>query len=335
MVGTKRTALGTAAAFALLFRANMLASMPIAGGELRVSRTDAVADCPDEHTLGSLTLALGVPPADVSTELVVEVELDRDEAGYVARIRASGRKSGTREIRSDGESCEQLAQATSVALAILFDLLPQGPALPDPPRLSLTAPRPMPKPTSDAAHAALGPPARPPEPPAVAWLGAYGGIASGLLGHALTGHVGATLRFPQGRVVELGFGGFWAPGRELSHVPGSVSVFLLAGKSDLTFAIVQSERVALRAGAGISIGNIVGSGDGYDRDHTAWEFWLAPGLTAFGRLRLSQRWALALATTPHVPSRTQTFSVHGVPGTAFEGAPAAVLIELGPELAFF
>jgi hypothetical protein len=114
-----------------------------------------------------------------------------------------------------------------------------------------------------------------------------------------------------------------------------VTVSLVAGRADVSWTLVRNARVELGARLDVSMGAILGDGTGYDEDGTASEFWLAPGLGAASRWRLTRRWALALSTAVLVPYRTQTFSVNGVPGEAFEGAPAAVLVELGPELAFF
>ena len=332
---TNRTAMG--ALVSLLLCPSVAEGMPIAGGELRVRRTESAADCPDEQALGASTLALGARRSEVSSgELDVEVVLDRDETSYVARIRVTGRKSGEREIRSPGERCESLAEATSVALAILFDLLPKEPEPPDPPALPLATPPPPPpvEPRRDVAPPAIEP-ARQLGPIPIARVGTYAGLASGLLGPGLSGQVGAGFRAPVMRSLELGAGGFWAPGRDFAHGPGTVSVSLVAGRADVTFRLLGNERIELAARLGVSTGAIVGSGTGYDDEDTAVEFWLAPCLGAAGRWDFTSRWALALSTTLLVPYRTQTFSVNGVAGKAFEGAPAAVLVELGPELAFF
>jgi hypothetical protein len=301
-----------------------------------VRRTEAAFDCPDEQALGASTMALGARPTEASSgPLEVDVVLDRDEIGYVARIEATGRKSGEREIRSGGDRCDGLADATSVALAILFDLLPEEPPALEPPA-SFPTREPVP-PTAEPASAHRASTFEPPRPPRapLLFLGAQGGLASGLLGHAVTGHVGAALRARVSRGLEISLSAFGTPGRELPHGPGTVSVSLVAGRGEVTVTVADNDQVQLGVRAGISSGAMVGSGAGYDHDYTTTELWVAPGIAAAGRWRLSSRWALALSTTLLAPSRTQTFSVAEVPGTAFEGAPTAVLFELGPELAIF
>jgi len=311
-------------------------ALPLVGGELRVQRTEAASDCPDEQALGAATMALGTPTTEASSgPLNVDVVLDRDEAAYVARIHATGRKSGEREIRSASDRCGGLADATSVALAILFDLVPEEPSgratPPSVPPAELARRRAEPAADLRPSGRETPYPARAP----VVWLGVHGGLASGLLGHALTEHVGAAVRVRASRRLELGLGAFGVLERELAHGPGTVSVFLAAGRGDATLTLVDNERVQLGVRVGISSGAIVGSGSGYDHDYEATVLWLAPALGAAGRWRVSSLWAFTLSTTLLAPYRTQTFSVQEVPGTAFEGAPAAVLFELGPELALF
>lgn len=311
-------------------------ALPLVGGELRVRRTEAAFDCPDEQALGASTMALGARATEASSgPLEVDVMLDRDELGYVARIEATGRKSGEREIRSASARCDSLADATSVALAILFDLLPEEPPPPQPPA-SAPAPEPV-RQATEPARARTAPAFDRPQPPRspVLLLGAQGGLAVGLLGHAMTGHVGASLRVRVNRWLQISLGAFGTPGRELPHGPGTVSVSLVAGRGEATVTVADNDRIQLALGVGVSSGAIVGSGAGYDHDYTASQPWVAPGILATGRWRLSPRWALTLATTLLAPYRTQTFSVAEVSGTAFEGAPTAVLLELGPELAIF
>jgi hypothetical protein len=151
----------------------------------------------------------------------------------------------------------------------------------------------------------------------------------------LTEHLGAALCVRVSRRLELGAGAFGAPGRALSHGPGTVSVSLFAARGDVTVSVVDNDGVELGVRAGISVGAMMGNGAGYDHDQEATVLWLAPGVGAVGRWRVSSRWAFTLATTLLVPHRRQTFSVDEVPGRAFAGAPAAVLFELGPELALF
>lgn len=347
---TIRIATAISATLAVLLSSGAAWALPFSGGELRVQRSAEASDCPDEQAFAASTAALGTPSAEISSSaLSVVVELARDQGGYVARIRATGRKSGERELRSTEDSCEALAEAVGLVLAVLFDLLPDdgdGSAFPSsadtppvataPPAFSVTpAPRASAPPDTRRSQPHAGASRPPPATRPVVWLGAYPGVASGLLGHALSGQLGAAIHARLGRRLAWGTGGFWAPGRDVSHGPGVVSVFLAAGREEITLTLARSARGELAARAEFLLGAIAGRGRGYDRDRTATELWLAAGLGAAGRWRLGPRWWLALSTLLIVPHRTQTFSVAEVPGSAYRGAPAAVLIELGPELDLF
>ena len=308
---------------------------PVAGGELRVTRTASAADCPDEATLAEKTLALGSAPLDATpAPLTVNVELDRDETGYIARIVATGRKTGQRELRAAGETCAELTDVTSVALAILFDLLPPEPS--DPPPLAAPVkpvetpppaapPRKKPRPTTpNSANAEPFGSAR-----------AYGAFAYGLLGNAVTGEVGGAFHVRLGRSFDVGAGGFWAPGRTLAYDPGTVSVSLVAARLELTAWLAAWGSVALGARLELGVGSLQAAGHDFDSDRTPAELWLAAGAGAVGRLDLSRRWALRAGISGFLPLRAQTFSVQGVPGTAFESSPAALFVDFGPELVFF
>jgi hypothetical protein len=308
---------------------------PVAGDELRVTRSQTAADCPDEAALAAATLEHGarppVPPADV---LTVTVELERDATGYVARIATIGRKTGTREIRAPGETCAELVELTSVALAILFDLLP--PEAPEPPAL-VPLPSAPPMPASPRSEPREPQPTTPeiksnPER-RIGSATVYGAGAYGLLGDVFTGVAGGALHLQVSRTLEVGAGGFWAPGRTISFEPGSVSVSLVAARLELAgFASFGS--LALGARVELGIGSLQAEGDGFDLDHTPTELWLAAGAGAVTRLELSRLFALRAGISGFIPYRSQTFSVQGA-GTAFESSPLAAVVELGPELAFY
>jgi hypothetical protein len=309
---------------------------PVAGDELRVTRSETAADCPDEATLAAATLEHGarplVPPADVLTATVL---LDRDESGYVARIATIGRKTGTREIRAPGETCAELVELTSVALAVLFDLLPpeapKPPTLVPPPRVAPLPATPSPKPSTPPPSAAES--ASNAEQRSGSAM-VYGAVAYGLLGDAFTGAIGGALHVPVSRTLELGAGGFWAPGRTIPYEPGTVSVSLAAARLDLAIVFASFGDFALGAKVELGIGSLQAAGNDFDRDSTPTVLWLAGGAGAVTRLELSRLFALRAGISGFIPHRSQTFSVEGA-GTAFESSGVAVLAEFGPELAFY
>jgi hypothetical protein len=320
-----------------LFYGFSVEAMPVRGGELSVRRSDVAADCPDEAALAAALAAIeGPAPLEPDSSISVEVELDRDGAGYVARIRASGTKSGVRELRDSGDDCTPLAYATSVALAILFDSSSEqaegsplrGTPLPPPGAVRpAQAVREQPIRKETAVPAAS---LREHWPTAALAVGV--GLGAGVLGYAITGQLGVSLRLRTSRRWELSLGGFWAPGRDLPHGSGVGSVQLLAGRAELTATLAEAPRGRLAVSAGVASGALTGAGLGYDHDYQASAFWLAPAVGVVGRWRLATSGALSLSTTLLVPHRTQRFRVAHVPGVAFESAPAAALLELGVEL---
>jgi hypothetical protein len=336
-LGVRITTMTCALAIGLLCGFSVEA-MPVRGGELRVRRSDVAADCPDEAELSAALAAIeGSAPLEPDSPISVEVELDRDGAGYVARIRVSGTKSGERELRDSGDDCTPLAYAISVALAILFDSsLEQAEASPlrVPPLPAPGAVRPAKAEAREQPIRREGavPAASPREHWPTASLAVRVGLGAGVLGYAITGQLGVSLRLRTSRRWELSVGGFWAPGRDLPHGSGVGSVQLLAGRAELTATLAEAPPGRLAVSAGLASGALKGAGLGYDHDYEASAFWLAPAVGAVGSWRLASGGALSLSTTLLVPHRAHRFRVAHVPGAAFESAPAAALLELGAEL---
>jgi hypothetical protein len=329
---------------ALVLSSSATAAVPVAGGELRVKKSDAARDCPDEPELAASTLALGkLAPDERTDELTADVELDRDEQGYVARIRSTGRKAGYRELRAPGESCSSLAEATSVALAILFDLLPPESQTSDPPPLA------EPSPPVSAAEITKPPVARPAErrtPPQeprqerrpFALVGVDNGFGYGALGPAVTWHLGLSFRLRLTSNVEGGVGSFLTPvGRTLEHGPGTVSVLLRAGRIDATVWMLQAQTKVFFVGArfGGMLGAVEGSGDDFDDGWTMSHFWLAAYAGPSARLMLGRYVGVRFDLFALVPHSQHRFFVEGVPGVAYEGSPVAGVLEFGPEIAFW
>jgi hypothetical protein len=341
MGSARRLVIGALAAMAGFFVARPTPAMPLADGELRVQRSENAADCPDEPALANATLALGsYPQAASTTSLSVVVDLDRDAEGYVARIRTTGRKEGYREIRAPGESCVPLAEATSVAVAILFDLLPPESESPPPPLEprpaavpAVPAPAPAPKESPKPSPPREAAPAK-----QFASLSTEAGVAYGLLGSAFTVHFGGSIHLALGERGEMNAGGFWAPGRSIDFEPGRVVVSLAAGRAGGLFWLLRSDHFDLGARAELSIGSIHGEGRDFDHPGDASELWTAGTLGASGRYAFNRRWGFRFGLALVVPFRRQSFTVttgDEAPAGAYESTAVAAMLELGPELFFF
>jgi hypothetical protein len=297
----------------------------LAGGTLQVTRGEAAADCPDDVALRSATLALGTAPPASTGPLNVEVNFTRDDRGYVAHIRMTGRAEGEREVRKEGENCASLGEAVSVVLAVVFDLLPPPApatvgAVPPARSAPQTSPLPARKPAGESRFS-LG-------------LGVQGGAAYGLLGDALVGAVSLALR-PRVGHFELGLGGLWAPDRTIDFLEGSVHVSVLSTRLEGCAWLRDSPaRLDAALCVGFLAGGLIGRGEGFSPDSSAVDGWFAFEAGAVGRWSVMPKWAFRLAISALVPTREQSFTVQGAEAAAFESSPAGVLFELGPEFAF-
>jgi hypothetical protein len=138
--------------------------------------------------------------------------------------------------------------------------------------------------------------------------------------------------------VEIGAGGFWAPGRSVPFEPGSVFVSLAAGRAGGRIRLVRSKNFNLGGRAELLLGAISGEGRGYDVPDDATELWGAASIGASGRYELDRHFGLRFALSAFVPFRSQSFSVtlgDEPPTDVYESLPVAAVLEFGPELVFF
>ncbi|HET9929934.1 MAG TPA: hypothetical protein VFQ35_04570, partial [Polyangiaceae bacterium] len=95
--------------------------------ELSVARTESAADCPSASALTErverIRHATVRPPAAAPTGDVVFVEVGfgRAAGAYSARLAFRGPKRGERELVDSSATCEALAEAVSLAIALALD----------------------------------------------------------------------------------------------------------------------------------------------------------------------------------------------------------------------
>jgi hypothetical protein len=308
---------GTALGLALLLVPGRALGADLAGAELAVEESPTATDCPTAETLATRVLALGSPPEERRAPLTLVVRFDRDLEGYVARIEATGRKQGTRELRTNGGTCRSLAEAAAVVLAVLSDLTP-----PHPPSSPPEAPAPVPATTP-----------APPAPAPTLALGLESGLAYGLSGNAATGTAALALR-GRYRALALELGGFWSTPHFQSFAPGILEIGLLGGTALGCVWFGSGSHPELGGCAGAGLGSLSGSGHGYDHDDSAAILWLAGFGGVAARLPFNSRWAAALSLFAVLPFRSSSFLV-GPVGDGFHSAPAAVLFRFGPEYRFW
>jgi hypothetical protein len=304
----------------------------IVGFELSVARTPEAADCPDAPAVAAALQQVGSDPARRAPEaeegpLFTQVLFDRDSTGYVAEVRSTGRKTGVRVLRNGASTCAPMAEATTVVLAVLLDLLPEGVNEPAPATVVIA-----PSSRASAAPAPARPAAAPNRPIAVA-LGVETGLGAGVFEDVAAGSLGGAVRPSYGRW-ELGAGALWVPTRSLPYMNGHVKVALLGARlTGCAWVVSFGNRIGFAGCTGVLLTALRGQGDGFDRDFTATRFWPVAEVGLRGRLELSDRLSLRLGVTGLLPLRRLTFSVERL-AVAYETPSLGVLAEIGPELRF-
>jgi hypothetical protein len=323
---TRRVASSVCLALLALGLTRQARAAEVAGASLVVEHSPAANDCPDAAQLASAVLKLGSPPASAREPLAIAVYFEARPDGYVARIEATGREQGERVLETPGTSCEALAQATAVALAILIDLLPAREAPP------AAAP---PKATAAPACAPSGPAPPPPalRPSFHLGLGLDWALAYGLLGSNFSAATDLALRGSYGSVGFELSGLTSTPHYELV-APGLIRLNLFAGQALGCFWLGEAERRAIGACAGLGLGSLTGHARGYDTDDSAARLWTAAIASLNARFPVSGRWGCVVALSALVPLRSQAFLVEPE-GRGFHSAPAALALRFGSELRFW
>ncbi len=300
----------------LIFAASAGAT-ELAGAVIETASAPGAEECPEAEALKARTLALGRPRARPSEPLLVRVEFRREADGFAATVRTSGHGQGTRELAAPGASCEPLATATSVVLAVLLDLLPPGaPEQPTPP------PAVTREPSSDAPplfrHVGVGP-----------RFGVQYGLLGPAFGASFGGAVALRLSF-----VEVEAAGFFLPARSISLPPGIVSAQLTFGSvGACVFPRSGARSFELGPCASLMVGRLAGAGDGFYKDHDVAEPWLAGRLGATFVVPLGRHVAVRAGLDLIIPFVQSSFVVDRV-GTAYEVSPLAGALSFGPELRF-
>jgi hypothetical protein len=297
---------------------------------LTVERSERAGDCPDAPALTRqvehiLQRALKTDPASAELEVQVRFSWSRDQ--YWADVVSRGPKPGERVLRDRGQSCAALAEAVSVAIALLLDRelasrvsgadeqrLPSDAAAPKPPALA--------KPVSNAERASQRAPASLELRAALEAGGALGlvGKSSALLAEELG------VRFQSGIVLDAGFSAVLP--RTMPFGEGSVRTTLLFGTARACYA--WGERFRVGPCASFGIGQLRGVGIGYPSVASQNLTWTAFGAGAVAEGPMWERVFWGISGTLWLPSQRSSFSVQNV-GTAWESSPVggALALRLG------
>lgn len=306
-------------ALALSFYCAPARATEIAGAEVNVLRETAAGDCPDADGLGRRIRALWMAPA-ATAPMVVEVRFARSSTGYDADLRASGARSGTRHLSTSAGTCGALAEAVTVALALLLDMEPLPNAASDPPAREPVAL------LSPVVHLERV------RAPFDLVLASSLGIGIGVLGARSSGAWSGSLMGRRGHFAAEALAFFVAP-RSIDYDPGYVKVGLWGGGLNACYRTRSAgERgLAWRSCLGFRAGKLWGEGVRYDVNSEAAQPWFAFAASGHLELPLSARFRFVSGLALWLPLARHEFGVFGR-GSAFETWLLGGTLQLGLEL---
>jgi hypothetical protein len=288
---------------------------------LIVTRSPGAQDCPDADALAREVARMnGRPSLDPSARKTastwLHVEINRGADGFSAVIRAQGRRTGERQLSDTGPSCENLADALALTLAMVLDNSASRVSIEPPPprapawREQATAERPR-----SLTVSALE-------------LDATTAIHVGVLAHA------GPLILARGRlwlgttaVFEAGGVYVFEQAIEHSESAGRLELNLASGflGSCANLSQVQ-DGVGLALCAEGYLGRLQGTGTGFTRDQPAQNhLWIAGGLALdlAGRIAGPLEWSVRAAA---FLVREQRFNVlvDGRKDSLFQSSPVGL-----------
>lgn len=206
---------------------------------LEVTRSADAADCPDASALAALVarergLDSLVTTAGAGATLGLEVAFARSSSGYVATVRSTGDRTGTRTIADQGPSCSALAVAVVVTLTVMLDE---------------SAPAAAP-PTTPAAVAPIEPPEPPPARRATEW---YGWQTLGPLDFEVAAKAGAGTNWTVASPSPMGFGIGGRAGVSILGVYAGVSGMYYVGSSTQGVFSAHSYQYGAEVGYGLKL----------------------------------------------------------------------------------
>jgi hypothetical protein len=272
-----------------------------------VERALGSEDCPDTAQLEARVAALRTGQAAPEGGQY-RVRFSRDPGAETRSATLSMSRAGTERVRvlaARGPSCEALAQATAVTLALLRDEDAEPPAA----AIATPAPAaPAPRAPVDQERAltlALG---------AGALLGVTRAAAPLLL--AEIGYAGARFR------VDLGALG--VPVQRLDFPPGSLREWLAAGSVRACYLPYRQGALSLGTCAGAYLGVIDVRARGYTQNKQKKELWaVLPLELFFGYVRGPI--GFQLAAQAQIPLHRPDFSIDGL-GTAYQSWPLSAAL---------
>jgi hypothetical protein len=278
------------------------------GGILRLFRDASAEDCPPAHSLASAVRAQLRAPRRAAANVVVSVNVSRDDGYYTGHIRVEGPTTGMRELRVPGPGCGALNEALVVTLALIFDEEANPPA-------AVPAPAPTTLPAIRAS-----------EPHTLA-LGIGASLVQGLP-HALSGALSGELEFSSA-AYSTAVGAFWTPTQHIEFEPGIVDIQLLGGQARACRFLwhdgTQSPRFAVCA-EGL-LGQLRGHGRNFETNYPKYRPWTALGPSAWLGSRLNAPLGWAVRGLVLFPLQRDAYTVAGI-GEAYRMPAVSLGLEV-------
>ena len=285
--------------------------------DIRVERENGALGCPDDDGLTARVERILQRPlsGDATPERSIRVRVRFRHIGdaFVADLEFHGSKEGVRVLNDRSPQCDTLADAVSVAIALVVDReLEQEQSsaagtlvgLPSPTATQSAEPSRGQREPHDTVR---GPLLR---------LSAGGGVATGF-GDAVSPQLGVRLTVPVSHWALNASVDFVMPSRtEFSG--GKVETSLLLGS--LGVCRIFGERVWWGPCALVGIGRLRGRGLGYDEDRTEDMLWTAAGAGVVVEGRVGGPLFWGMTADLWVAPRQQSYLVQNV-GSAWQSAP--------------
>jgi hypothetical protein len=302
--------------------------------ELGVVRSESAADCPDAGALSERVERIRHAPvrsskAPASDVVQVKVEFSRTAGEYSARLGFRGPKRGERELRDSSASCEALAEAVSVAIALTLDQAeePSGAAAATPPAEKSPADAVR---SASERRADIVPPS---SSESRERLGVGVMVESGAaiaFGSALAWSLGGRVQGAYGGfALELGVHALLPTTTAAS--PGRLRTTWMFGEAALCRR--WGRDVSIGPCASFALGRVRGTGVGYEAVREADLSWLALGAGVGAQGLIAGPLVWGVSGTLWVPLRKLTFSVENG-GVVWESSPISALVAAGIGLRF-
>ena len=288
---------------------------------------EAPDGCPDEASVTAdvqRQVGHSLVSADVTA---VKASAAQTGAGFSLHVETTGTE-GTRVRDLDGATCEAVARAAALMIAMEID-----------PDAASGVPPPAPLPKPSALEKPKPPPSEPAKPTSKPTTNfrarAAGGVDLGSLPQVAP-EISLSLAFLYGHLRVEGYGAYLGGPRVL-FPNGAGASFALALGGVHACATTWPGRLEIAGCAGAEAGALFGSSFGVPQPLSGAEPWVAPALTFLGTYRFAGPFGVGLQIDGMVPIFRAPFTLSTAPGTTttlFRPPPVSARAALGLEAGF-